>query len=59
MRIFRLAVLLALMPFAAAQAQNYIGISGGLMSYSAGNRRKWTAKALRLSPAVNLTRLLR
>ncbi len=37
MRIFRLAVLLALMPFAAAQAQNYIGISGGLMSYSAGS----------------------
>ena len=35
MRIFRLTVLLALMPFAASQAQNYIGISAGLMSYSA------------------------
>ena len=37
MRIIRFAFLLALMPFAAAQAQNYVGISGGLMSYSAGN----------------------
>ncbi|CAI8189690.1 MAG: Uncharacterised protein [Alphaproteobacteria bacterium] len=37
MRIIHLAFLLAVMPFAAAQAQNYVGISGGLMSYSAGN----------------------
>ena len=37
MRIIRFAILLAFMPFVSAQAQNYIGISGGLMSYSAGN----------------------
>lgn len=37
MRIIRFAFLLAFLPVFTAQAQNYIGISGGLMSYSAGN----------------------
>ena len=37
MRIIRFAFLLAILPVYTAQAQNYVGISGGLMSYSAGN----------------------
>lgn len=37
MRIIFFAVSLLVMPFGVAQAQNYVGISGGLMTYNADN----------------------
>ena len=37
MRILFFAISLMALPFGAAQAQNYVGISGGLMTYEANN----------------------